>query len=435
MGTNPHDGIASDTTLLDELARASFGYFIHEVNEANGLVADKTRLGWPASIAAVGLALSAYPVGVARGWMARADALGRTLAALRFFAASPQGPASDATGYRGFYYHFLDMHTGRRAWTCELSTIDTALLLAGMLAAAAYFDRDDPGENEVRALAERLYGRVDWTWALNGGATMSHGWRPEGGFLPYRWEGYDEALILYLLALGSPTHPIPPESYAAWASTYVWRTVEGQEYLDAGPLFTHQLSHLWVDFRGIQDRFMRARGCDYAENTRRATYAQRAYAIRNPGGWAGYGADAWGLTASDGPGFETRTVGGVRRHFFDYVARGVPDGPDDGTLAPWAVVASLPFAPEIVRPAVRHFHRLRLHTGNPYGFKATFNATYASELGRPTGWVSPYHFGVNEGPTVLMVENARNEFLWDLMRTCPHLVHGLHRAGFAGGWL
>ena len=220
----------SKTTVdgeLEKLQRDSFGYFLHETNPVNGLVADKTAADWPASIAATGLALASYPVGVERGFMPRAAAVERTLATLRFFWNSPQGPEPDATGYRGFYYHFLDMQTGRRAWQCELSTVDSAFLLAGALAAAAYFGADGADEQEIRALADALYRRADWQWAQNGGATLTHGWTPENGFLKYRWEGYDEALLLYMLGLGSPDAPAAGGSYAAWASTYQWQSCYG----------------------------------------------------------------------------------------------------------------------------------------------------------------------------------------------------------------
>jgi len=421
--------------LLDEIQREAFGYFLHETNPANGLVVDKTSSDWPASIAAVGLALTAYPVGVERGFVTRSEAAERTLTTLRFFWRSKHGPEPDATGYKGFYYHFLDMQTGARAWQCELSTIDSALLLGGMLTSAAYFDGDAAAEREIRDLADRLYARVDWQWAQNGGATVTHGWKPESGFLPYRWEGYDEALLLYVLGLGSPTHPLPAESYAAWASTYEWKTVYDTPFLYAGPLFTHQLSHLWIDFRGIQDAFMRSHGIDYFENSRRATLVQQQYAIRNPGGWAHYGELCWGITASDGPGEATLMIDGVERRFFDYEARAVPYGPDDGTIAPWAVVASLPFAPEIVLPTLTDFRRYRRRRDHPYGFKATFNPTFPDPGGAPQGWVSPWHFGLSEGPIVIMIENYTSDLVWRLMRRCPYLAAGLRAAGFTGGWL
>jgi hypothetical protein len=429
-------GPVSDTEL-ETLQRDSFLYFVHEANSANGLVADKTKKDAPASIAATGLALAAYPVGVMRGFITRTAAVERTLATLRFFWGSPQGKEPNATGYRGFYYHFLDMQTGRRAIDCEVSTVDSGFLLAGALTAAAYFDGVAAEEKEIRDLADALYRRCDWVWAQNGETTLTHGWRPENGFIQYRWEGYDEALLLYILALGSPTHALSQSSYAAWLSTYRWEQCYGYNYVYAGPLFTHQLSHVWIDFRGIQDSFMREKGIDYFENSRRATYAQQRYAIENPRRFARYGESFWGITASDGPGPETIKLHGVEREFFDYIGRGVPYGPDDGTLAPWAVVGSLPFAPEIVLPTIESLiNDVKLTRANSYGFKASFNPTHPGMSGDPSNvWVSPWHFGINQGPVVLMIENFRSEMIWRLMRGCQYIQGGLRRADFTGGWL
>ncbi len=421
---------------LESLQRETFSYFAHFTNPRNGLVRDKSAPDWPASIAATGLALTVYPVAVERGFIARAAAIEIILATLRFFWNSPHGPEPDATGYRGLYYHFLDMHTGQRSWQCELSTVDSAILLAGGLTVREYFDADTIEEKEIRDLADALFRRAEWPWAQNGGATITHGWKPESGFLQYRWEGYDEALVLYILGLGSPTHPLPEESYLAWASTYEWKTSYNYDYLYAGPLFTHQISHLWIDFRGIQDAFMRDKGIDYFENTRRATHVQQQYAIDNPLKFAGYGKDCWGISASDGPGPDAIRVDGIERQFFDYVGRGVPYGPDDGTVAPWAVAASLPFAPEIVLPVLDYcIYDLGLKQANHYGFRASFNPTYPSASGGRSDWVSPWVFGLNEGPTILMVENYRTGLLWQLMRNCPYISAGLRRAGFNGGWL
>ncbi len=425
----------TNSQVMEALQRQTFGYFLHEANPLNGLVVDKTKTGAPASIAAVGLALSSYPVGVERGFITRAQAIQRTLATLRFFHKSVQSTDPDATGYKGFYYHFLDMASGKRVWKCELSTIDTAFLLAGMLTAAAYFVNGTSDEREIRALADELYLRTDWNWVQNGGVTVSLGWKPESGFLPYRWQGYDEALFLYLLGLGSPTHPLPKESYPQWTSTYEWRNVNGHEFLYSGPLFTHQISHIWIDFRGIQDDYMRGKNIDYFENSRRATYVQQQYAIENPAKFEAYGENCWGITASDGPGPANCTIKGRKRQFYGYDARGVPDGPDDGSIAPWAVVASLPFAPEIVLPALQYFETLKLREKNPYGFKATFNATFADGSDPLESWVSPFHFGLNQGPIVLMIENYRSGLIWRLMRQCPYVVAGLRRADFSGGWL
>jgi hypothetical protein len=418
------------------LQRNTFRYFWDETNPENGLIPDHTSTGdVPASIAGVGLALASYPVAVERSFVARAEAARRTLATLRFFWNAPHGSMPDATGHRGFFYHFLDVRTGRRAWRCELSTIDTTILVAGALTAAAYFDRPTDDEREVRRLADSLYQRVDWRWAQNGAATVSHGWKPETGFLRARWRGYNEALILYLLGLGSPTHPLPEASYRAWTSTYRWRKLYGHEFLYGAPLFMHQLSHLWIDFRGIQDAFMRRQAIDYFENSRRATYVNQQYAVRNPKGFRGYGQYAWGITASNGPGPTTRRIRGVRRRFLGYIARGVPAGPDDGTLAPWAVAASLPFAPEIVLPTLEHCSRAYPKMENEYGLVCSFNPTFPSRDSGHAGWISKDHFALDQGPVILMIENYSSGLIWRLMRSCRYLVAGLRRAGFDGGWL
>ena len=426
MPTDEEFGRLQWTTVL---------YYLHETNPDNGLVRDKTDPDTPCSIAAVGLALATIPVIVERGVVIRKFAARIARHRLRNLLDLPQGPGPDAAGYKGFFYHFLDIDTGQRVWQCELSTLDSAFLFAGVLTAAAYFDGDTADEAEIRRLAEALYRRVDWDWARNGGPTLTHGWKPETGFLPHRYEGYDEGLLLYLLGLGSPTHPLPEESYAAYCATYQWKQIYGRELLYSGPLFTHQLSHLWVDFRGLQDAFMRDRGSDYFDNSRQATFVQQEYAIRNPLEFVGVGEHCWGFTACDGPGWVKRVVGGVERQFFDYHARGAPFGPDDGTIAPWAVVASLPFAPEIVIPTVRHLAALDLGMTTPYGFKPSFNQTFAVPHS-PTGWwVTPYHFGIDQGPVVLAVENYRTGLIWNIMRRCPYVVAGLRRAGFSGGWL
>src|SRR5687767_3398337 len=421
---------------LPQLQRDTFRYFWRETNPENGLIADNTAApDIPASIAGVGFALASYPVAVERSFVPRAKAVERTLATLRFFLNAPHGSMPDATGHHGFFYHFLDVTTGCRAWKCELSTIDTTIFIAGALTAAAYFDQATDDEREVRNLADSLYRRVDWRWAQNGKPTVSHGWTPEAGFERHHWEGYNEALILYVLGLGSPTSPLPPQSYAAWASTYRWKKLYDHEFLYGAPLFMHQLSHVWIDFRGIQDAFMRRQAIDYFENSRRATYVNQQYAIRNPRGFRDYGQHAWGITASNGPGPATRRIRGVTRRFRGYLARGVPYGPDDGTLAPWAVAASLPFAPEIVLPTLAHCSRAYPNTENEYGLVCSFNPTFPGRGSKSSGWVSADHFALDQGPVILMIENYRSGLVWRLMRNCPPIVTGLHRAGFTGGWL
>lgn len=421
-----------DEQQLLELQKLTFDYFLHYANPGKGLIADNSRRDAPSSITAVGLALASYPVAATRGYLPRDEAVARTLATLRFFSRSLHGSQPNATGYKGFYYHFLDMETGRRYRQSELSTIDTTFLIAGALLVAQYFDRDGDEEREIRELADALYRRIDWQWALDGGYLVRMGWCPESGFHPSRWYGYTEALLLYILGLASPTHPLPAESYEVWTETYQWETHYGIECLYAPPIFIHQLSHVWVDFRGIRDAYMREKRIDYFENSRRATYIQQQYAIENPEDYKGYGEWAWGITASDGPGEMVQEVDGVERRFWGYMARGAPGGPDDGTLSPWGVVASLPFAPEIVLPTIGYFDECYPSMISDYGFRCSFNPTFPAG---ERGWISQGYYGLDQGPIVLMIENALSGLIWRLMRRCRYIVTGLRRAGFEGGWL
>ncbi len=423
----------SDDALLEQLQRDAFDYFLQVYNPRNGLLADTTHKDAPCSIAVIGFALSAYSVGVERGWMERAEAVQRTLTVLHFLMHSDQSGSARATGYRGFYFHFLDMHSGTRVWHSEVSLIDTGLLMAGVLTAASYFDREQANESELRRLANALYRRVDWRWAQREGGAVTHGWKPECGFLDYGWEGYSEAILLYALGLGSPTHALGDESFTAWTATYQWENLYGHNFLYAGPLFIHQFSHVWIDFRGIRDAFMREKNCDYFENSRRATYVQREYAIRNPGSFADYGVDCWGLSAGDGPHASPRRIGGRQQSFYGYAARGVPYGPDDGTLCPSATLSSLVFAPELVLPALRALCS-RSKGGNATLIHASGFNPSVTEAG-PQGWVSPGQFGLDQGMIVLMIENYRSGLLWRLGRANPFLRAGLRRAGFKGGWL
>jgi hypothetical protein len=421
-------GIDSLAVLQERTNR----YFEREVNPDNGLVRDNTYTNAPASIAGSGMALACGVVAVERGYVSRPVAAARAATALGFLYEAEQSDRPTATGYKGFFYHFLDMQSGQRTWRSELSTIDSAILFAGALTAAQFFDGPSADERTIRELAEAVYRRADWRWMLRNGV-VSHGWRPESGYLRYDWRGYNEALFLMILALGSPTFGIPEESYSAWTSTYQWRRIYGHEYLYAGPLFTHQLSQLWIDFRGIQDAYMRSHGIDYFENSRRATYVQRAYAAHNPHGFKGYGEDSWAITASDGPGGPGKSVRRGGRIFWGYHARGVPYGPDDGTLSPWAIVASLPFAPDIVVSAMRYVNHTYPRTTGEYGYESSFNPSFPD--GSAAGWISPWHYAIDQGPVVIMVENYLTGLIWKLTRSCEHVVHGLRRAGFMGGWL
>lgn len=422
----------SDDALLESLERAASQYFPLNTNPHNGLVADTSRGGSPCSIAVVGFALATYPIAVERHWIERADAVQYVLSALRFFYASDQSGSPTATGYKGFYYHFLNMESGARVWRSELSMIDTALLIAGAITARTYFDAQLPDEIELRKLADYLYRRVDWRWAQSDSATIRMGWKPESGYLHYRWEGYSEAILMYVLAMGSPSHPIRSDCYQAWTETYQWENLYGYDYLYAGPLFVHQYSHAWIDFRGIHDSFMREKRSNYFENSTRATYIQREYAKRNPGEFTGYGESGWGLSAGDGPTGCRSGVAAMERAL-GYAARGVPYGPDDGTLSVPSLLASLPFAPDIVMDALRNLLTRYPNVLSDGRLSAGLNPTLTNENG--CAWISPGHYGLDQGIVSMMIENHRSGQIWRLMRGDPHIRRGLRRAGFGGGWL
>jgi hypothetical protein len=420
----------SDEHLLDRLQRGAFAYFDEYTNFDNGLVADTSRPGSPCSIAVLGMALSAYPVAVSRGWLSRDAAADRTLAALRFLSTSKQSNEAEATGYKGFYYHFLDMQSGKRVWQCELSLIDTALLLAGIIVAGCYFDRN--GEAEIRALSDALYRRVDWPWAMNGGETLSQGWKPECGFLHYGWEGYNEATILYVLGIGSPAAALPHACFSGWTSTYQWENILEQNFLYSGPLFTHLFSHAWIDFRGIRDRFMQAKNSTYFDNTKSAIAIQREYCGRNPRGFIGYDRHMWGITAGEGPTHQTMRQALHHRRFFGYMSRGAPYGPDDGTISPWAMLACLPFDPSAALAGIRHLLDKYPQVCSHDRFSSGFNPTLDVN---GTGWLSEGWFGLDQGLLVLMIENYRSGLVWNITRRSQIFKDGLTLAGFEGGWL
>ncbi len=434
-------------TFLDDLEQRTFRWFWDLADPATGLVPDRAPTPSFSSVAAVGFGLTAYTIGAERGWVTRAEAAERAAATLRFLLDAPQGDlAKGETGYHGLYYHFLDMKTGRRFKTIELSTIDTALLAAGVLSCQSYFVRDDALETRIRADADLLYRRIEWDWAQPRPPGIAMGWTPEEGYHSWNWRGYDESMILFILALGSPTHPVAPAAWEEFVRTYRWGTFEGQTYVNFSPLFGHQYSHVWIDFRGIRDRPMREKGIDYFENSRRATYSHRAYAVENPSGWRGYGPDVWGLTACDGPVDAELSIGGRLRTFHTYWPRGVSliYVNDDGTIAPTAAAGSTPFAPEIVLPALLEMkRRWGDQILNRYGFVDAFNPTLTDpgvsvQHGRITagvGWFDGDQLGIDQGPIVAMIENYRSELVWRTLRNNPYIVRGLRRAGFTGGWL
>ena len=410
LHATPHE--LDDEAFIDLVQQTAFDYFWYEANPQNGLIRDRNTATSPSSIAAVGFGLSALTVGIDRGWISRSAGRHRAHTTLQFFWDSPHGPEADATGYKGFYYHFLDMQTGRRAWNSELSTIDTALLLSGVLHAQRYFDQDHIEEVEIRALADALYRRVEWPWLQVDAPRISHGWIPEAGFLPYHWGGYNEAMILYILALGSPTFPVDGAAWQAWTSSYSWGRHYGHAFVVFPPLFGHQYSHIWVDFRGLRDDYMQDKELDYFENSRRATLANRAYAIENPMGWADYGENVWGLTASDVPQ--------------GYRPRGAPPAEyDDGTITPAAPGGSFPFTPTESLAALRHMYKTyRTQLWGPYGFKDAFNPS--------ANWFAPDHIGIDQGAILLMIENHRTGRIWSMFTPHAAIQRGLKQAGFVG---
>ena len=323
--------------------------------------------------------------------------------------------------------------------------------MAGMLFAARYFDGDHPDEVEIRSRVQALYERIEWDWAVVRDNRITMGWHPESGFIPSDWHVYNEGMLVLLLAIGSPTHPVSVNVWHEWAASYdqSWTDRWGSWHLNFAPIFGHQYSHMYVDFRGIQDAWMRGQTAqmgeylDYFENSRRAVYAQQKYAHDNPGQWAGYSSEIWGLTACDGPGDFKQTINGVEREFFSYSARG-PGDRDDGTIAPTAAASSIAFAPEIVVPCIKAM-KSRFGAGiyTEWGFRDSFNPTLTQRDGPlqhgkivdGVGWVADDYLGIDQGPIVGMTENHRSDFIWRYMRGEPHIRKALETAGFTGGWL
>jgi hypothetical protein len=436
-------------SLIDDIAERTFRFFWDTANPVNGLVPDR----WPTpsfcSIAAVGFALTAYGIGVERGWITREMARARTLVTLNTFDTLPQGPAASGTsGLKGFFYHFLDMKNGRRFRTTELSSVDSTLLFLGILYAGAFFDGDHAEERRIRLLAERIVARADWRWFTNARGTVSMGWHPDTKFIERAWDGYNEGMMVYVLGLGAEgPRALADGAWDAWTRTYpaFWRGSGDTRHLAFAPLFGHQYSQMWIDFRGIRDAVMRQESLDYFENSRRATYANRAYCIANPMGWDGYGRDLWGLTACDGPGNHVRPFKGERRRFFGYSARGPlgqPDERDDGTIAPTAALGSIAFAPEICAPAAAALRRVP-GLYDRYGFRDAFNPSFRYTDAKPEtgtidprhGWVGGDYLGIDQGAILGAIANARDGAVWRVMRRSPVIRRGLQRAGFTGGWL
>lgn len=402
---------ANDDEFLEYVQQTSFDYFWYLANPSNGLIPDRSTTTSPCSIAAVGFGLTAIGIGVDRGWISRTQGVARVLTTLNTFLNGPQGTSTSGTiGYKGWFYHFLDMNTGLRSPASELSSIDTALLLAGMLYAKQYFDGTNTAETSIRTMADAIFNRVDWNWMAQGTNAVSMGWFPPGSFIANNWIGYNEGMVLYLLGLGAATNHLPASAWNRWTSGYTWATNYGQAYVPFPPLFGHQYSHCWIDFRHTADAYMNSHNSTYFQNSRRATLAQRAYCIANPLGRTGYGGNVWGITACDGP--------------TGYSARGAPPAEnDDGTIAPTAAGGSIAFTPEFSLPALRHFYtQFRFRIWTAYGFRDAFN------LGAQ--WYASDELGIDQGPIVVMIENHRTQRVWQLFMRNEEIRRGLQRAGF-----
>jgi hypothetical protein len=365
------------------------------------------------SIASTGFGLSAICIGIDHGWVTRTQGRDRIQTALNTFLNGPQGTAPSGTiGYQGWFYHWLDMTNARRTWDSELSSIDTALLLAGMIDAREYFDQPDPGDSLLRATVDSIVHRVNFNFMRGNPQDiyLKMGWKPGSGFSEFgNWIGYNEAMIMYLIAIGGPSNAIPGVLWQAWDSGYSWGTHYGYSFVVFPPLFGHQYSHCWVDFRFVQDEYMSSRGITYFENSRRATLAQHAYSIDNPEGWTGYSDVLWGITASDVPS--------------GYAARGAPpEMNDDGTIAPTAAASSIAFTPEIVIPTLHYMFDNWPALWTAYGFRDAFNPT--------VNWYGPHVLGIDQGPIILMIENYRTEKVWQRVMRNSWIQNGLTLAGF-----
>jgi hypothetical protein len=389
-----------DEDFLDKLQYDSILYFVKESNPANGLIKDSSRPGSPCSVAAVGFGLTAICIGESRGWIAKDDAYYLVLKILKTFR-------NTVPNEKGFFYHFLDMRTGHRAWNSEVSSIDTALFLAGALFAGEYFKG-----TEAEVLAREIYERVDWPWMLNGKSVLCMGWKPEEGFLPYYWDSYSEAMILYALAIGSGTHPIPAECWSEWK-----RPVDSYKdykliYCTTGSIFTYQYSHAWIDFRELTDRsglLSQAGaetvdrysyspglsvGINYYDNSVSAVKANRQFCIDNSDAYKTYGENSWGLSACLGPD--------------GYRGYGAKPGTafNDGTIPPSGIAGSLPFYPVASMNGLKRLyvdHKDFLY--GKYGFKDAFNLD--------KNWWAEEYLGIDVGITVLMIENYRSSLVWN----------------------
>jgi hypothetical protein len=387
----------ADDSFLEELQRAIFLYFWEQGSDKTGMVKDRCdvrhgRVELAASIAATGFGLTALCIGEHRGFVATDDALGRVFVTLRFLWRK-------LPNHRGFFYHFANADTGERMFDSEVSSVDTAILLCGLLTCREYFRHPD-----VRELVDLIFNRVEWTWLSEDTSLLNHGWTPEVGFLSYRWDNYSELMMMYLLGMGASQHPLKQETWNAWKR--VTFEYEGLRYIGAfAPLFVHQFSHAWFDFRGKRDKF-----ADYFLNSVTATEVHRRFCLELNQKFPDYSDDLWGITTSDS------------QH--GYVAWGGPPamGPIDGTVVPSASAGSLPLLPEACLKVLRNIRARFPDAWSRYGFVNAFNPL--------NNWFDTDVVGIDAGITMLMAENLRSGFVWETFMKSPEARRGMQRAGF-----
>jgi hypothetical protein len=387
-----------DESFLDDLERQGALFFWEQASPVTGQVLDRARNDLAGardtrrigSIASTGFGLTALAIADSRGYLPHAQTVERVQTTLEWHL-------NKMPEVHGFFYHFTGAETGQRSWSCELSSIDTSILLCGVLTARAYFN--DP---RIRSLAQQIYERVDWPWMLNGGKTFSMGWKPESGFLDSRWNHYCELMMIYLLAIGSPSHPVAPEYWSHFSRPVI--RYGGYSYISGNnPLFTHQYSHAWYDFRGQRDAF-----ADYFENSVTATRAHKAFCLSYPK-W--YSNDYWGITASDSAN--------------GYTAWGGPpaQGEIDGTVVPSAAAGSLPFLPGDCLSVLRAMR-------SKWGTQAWGRYGFADAFHPDAQWYDPDVIGIDQGISVLMAENLRSGLVWKTFMRNRECISAMQLAGF-----
>jgi hypothetical protein len=396
--TSPASLTQDDDEFLQELEKRNFQYFWDQASPQTGLVRDRCNAttggnSVVASIAATGFGLTALCIGENRGFISVSDARERVLVTLRFLWKT-------MPTHRGFFYHFADLNTGERVWDSEVSSVDTAILLCGILTCRRHFQE----HSDISLLAYEILNRVDWSWLSEDTSLLPHGWTPEFGFLPYRWDYYSEMMMIYLLGLGSLPHPLPGQAWNAWKRTKF--EFDGIRYIGSfAPLFVHQYSQAWFDFRDKRDAY-----ADYFQNSILATDAHRRFCLELAKQFPDYSDDLWGISASDSEK--------------GYVIWGGPPimGPIDGTVVPSASAGSLPFLPQSVMRVLKNIKDHYPRAWNQYGFANAFNPL--------RNWYDTDVVGIDVGITMVMAENARTGFVWKTFMKNQEAEHGMERAGF-----